>query len=150
MELAKSYCEINVILDILGEEYKKRLPKKMIKMFDIVADKEFIPEIKRDDFLNGNYSDETKVILTALYINYWTTAEDKENYMNLLREKDKEYIIPKNIVVIHDVFEKPEIKKEDNINTKEFKEQGLVPVNNSGIFNMIKNLFSNLFQKSKK
>lgn len=150
MELAKSYCEINVILDILGEEYKKRLPKKMIKMFDIVADKEFIPEIKRDDFLNGNYSDETKVILTALYINYWTTAEDKENYMNLLREKDKEYIIPKNIVVIHDVFEKPEIKKDDNINTKEFKEQGLVPVNNSGIFNMIKNLFSNLFQKSKK
>ena len=90
-DLSKNYREVNIILDILGDEYKNKLPKKMRKLFEMKEDKTYSPKITKQDFLDGNYQDNTKIILSILNIIYWTAPENKYRYMETLRQLDEQY-----------------------------------------------------------
>ena len=81
-DLSKSYKEVNVILDLLGTQYKNRVPKKMRTLFLQSEDKTYSPEITLDDFYAGNYLEDTKTILAILNINYWSNMEQKSKYMD--------------------------------------------------------------------
>ena len=90
-DLSKSYKEVNVILDLLGAQYKNKVPKKMRTLFLQSEDKTYSPEITLDDFYAGNYLEDTKTILAILNINYWSNMEQKSKYMDKIRELDAKY-----------------------------------------------------------
>lgn len=90
-DLSKNYREVNIILDIIGNEYKNKVPKKMRKLFEEAEDKNYLPNITKQDFLDGNYLEDTKVILSILNINYWSDPEKKYEYLETLRKLDEQY-----------------------------------------------------------
>ena len=58
----RSYKEVNEILNLMGDSYKNRVPKKMKTLFDKAEDKNYEPGITLDDFMHN----ETKKILIIL------------------------------------------------------------------------------------
>ena len=90
-DLSKNYREVNIILDLLGAQYKNKVPKKMRTLFVKAEDKSYSPEITLDDFYAGNYSEDTKTILAILNINYWSGIEQKNKYMDRIKELDAKY-----------------------------------------------------------
>ena len=88
-----AYVEVLGILDLLDEEQKNRIPKKL---------KEFLKNNKNQDYQvnidsnipleEQNLLQETVDILAMLKLNYWCTNEkEKEGLLNLLNENEKKY-----------------------------------------------------------
>ncbi len=99
----RSYKEVNEILNLMGDSYKDRVPKKMKTLFDKAEDKNYEPGITLDDFMAGKMLDETKTILTILYINYWADLNEKNQYMDKIRKIDEENK-DKNKIVLNELF----------------------------------------------
>ena len=88
-----AYVEVLGIHDLLDEEQKNRIPKKL---------KEFLEDNKNQDYQvnidssipleEQNLLQETVDILAMLKLNYWCTNEkEKEGLLNLLNENEKKY-----------------------------------------------------------
>lgn len=89
--LSKSYKEINIILNLLGQEFSNKIPNSMKDFFIRNEDKDYNPNISLEDVFSQNILPETSSIIAILYINYWTeTQEEKEKYMSIIREYDEE------------------------------------------------------------
>lgn len=101
--IGRSYKEVNEILDLLGDTYKDKVPKKMKELFDKAEDKTYSPELTINDFSSGKLLEETKTILTILYINYWSTIEEKNQYMDQIKKIDEENK-EKNKIVLNELF----------------------------------------------
>lgn len=89
--LSRSYKEINIILNLLGQEFSNKIPNSMKDFFIRNEDKDYNPNISLEDVFSQNILPETSSIIAILYINYWTeTQEEKEKYMSIIREYDEE------------------------------------------------------------
>ena len=122
-ELSKNLREVNVILDLLGDAYKNKLPRKLKKLFKEDEDKSYDPGITIEDFRAGRMLKDTKTILAILYVNYWSNLEQKTEYMNELRELDKKYE-EEHKLVLNEIFPKvePDKKIEPNIEETQITE----------------------------
>jgi len=78
-DLSKVYSELNQIIDVLGPDYKRALPRKLLKFLNEHEDKKFKPSINliNDEFVGIAYK-ETYFLLSIFYINYWCNPEDKD------------------------------------------------------------------------
>ena len=108
-DLSKNYSEINEILDLLGDSFKTKIPSKLKNMFIEKADKTYSPGLTINDFYAGKYMEETKIILSILFINYWSDANEKQEYMDKLKKLDEEYN-EKHKLVLNEIFPKIEAK----------------------------------------
>lgn len=89
--LSKSYKEMNIILNLLGNEYVDKIPSTMKSFFIKHQDSTYNPNISLKDVVNHNILPETTSIMTALYIKYWTKDNtEKEKYMSMIRKYDEE------------------------------------------------------------
>lgn len=136
-DFSNNYREVNIILDLLGNDLKNKLPKKLISFLNKYENKKYNPQITLDDLFNEKISKDTIVLISMLYINYWTSSkEEKEEYMELLRKKDKEYL-EKNKLILHEVFPDKDLiyqKAKESINAEK-KESFL----SNNLFNKIIN-----------
>ena len=112
-DLSRNYREINVILNLLGDTYKSKIPNKMKELFNKGEDKNYSPEITIDDFFAGRYLPDTKSILSILYINYWSSVEEKNKYMDTLRKLDEKYN-EEHKLVLNEIFPNKEEKNKKN------------------------------------
>lgn len=124
-DLSKNYREVNIILNLLGDLYKNKIPNKMKELFNKGEDKNYSPQITMDDFYEGNYLDDTKIILSILYINYWCAIEEKNNYMENIRKLDDKYK-EEHKLVLNELFPKKDkiedirpVEIENNITNNE-------------------------------
>ena len=76
---SKAYKETYEILRTLSEEDVNKIPKEMIKMFEVKMDKEYDFKIDLNKtFEEQNFSDITKAIIANLFRDYWATSEQRE------------------------------------------------------------------------
>ena len=99
MEYRQSLTELNTIIHYMDIEYLKKLPQKFIEFINSNMDKDYIPNIDKNTPINEqNLKNDTKVLLSLLYRNYWCDREKKitliqedlvakNNYEKKLREK---------------------------------------------------------------
>lgn len=132
-ELSKNLREVNVILDLLGDAYKNKLPRKLKKLFKEDEDKSYDPGITIEDFRAGRMLKDTKTILAILYVNYWSNLEQKTEYMKELKAIDEKYE-EEHKLVLHEIFPKiePDKKIEHNI-----EETQITETKKTGIAQMI-------------
>lgn len=132
-ELSKNLKEVNVILDLLGDAYKDKLPKKLKKLFKEDEDKSYDPGITIADFRAGRMLKDTKTILAILYVNYWAGLEQKTEFMDELRAIDKKYE-EEHKLVLNEIFPKvePYKKVESNIEPN-IEETQITEAKKSGI-----------------
>ena len=88
-----AYVEVLGILDLLDEEQKNRIPKKLKEFFENNKNQDYQVNIDSNIPLEEqNLLQETVDILAMLKMNYWCTNEkEKEGLLNLLNENEKKY-----------------------------------------------------------
>lgn len=88
-----AYVEVLGILDLLDEEQKNRIPKKLKEFFENNKNQDYQVNIDSNIPLEEqNLLQETVDILAMLKLNYWCTNEkEKEGLFNLLNENEKKY-----------------------------------------------------------
>ena len=150
MENVKLACsEVYCILEILGDSYKNKLPKKFLEFINLNRNTEFSLEINENEYQNLNISKDGLVLISFLNLKYWV---DDEN--------EKQRLI--------DIYKKNEEKKQENLNRykqvdwlkqtnnlenednkKEEQTTELIEVKKFSFFDKIKSIIKNIFNKKK-
>lgn len=82
MNSSLAYSEVYEILNLLEDEYKNRVPEKVIEFFERERDEKYNPIIEIDVPLDKqNLKRETMVLLAILNMNYWCDNEDEKQEM---------------------------------------------------------------------
>lgn len=144
MNSSLAYSEVYEILNLLEDEYKNRVPKKVIEFFERERDENYNPIIEIDVPLDKqNLKRETMVLLAILNMNYWCdNADEKQEMLNSFNEneaskklKEKELAEKYNP---NNLFKKNEIHEViEEVAMVEYKEPNFI----QKIISKIKSLF---------
>ena len=91
--LCNSYTEVSYILDILGEEYKNKLPEKILKLIYTNKNDDYKINLNFDITKNNiNISRNALIIISILNLKYWEYDElKKDKLKNLYAKNEKIY-----------------------------------------------------------
>ena len=92
MENMLAYAEIDEILNLLEDNYRERVPKKVRDFFKEEKMKDYHPEIDIEKpLIEQNLKRETMVLLAILNLNYWCENEkEKQRFLNELDKNEEE------------------------------------------------------------
>ena len=92
MENMLAYAEIDEILDLLEDDYREKVPKKVRDFFKEEKMKDYHPEIDIEKpLIEQNLKRETMVLLAILNLNYWCENEkEKQRFLNELDKNEEE------------------------------------------------------------
>ena len=92
MENMLAYAEIDEILNLLEDDYRERVPKKVRDFFKEEKMKDYHPEIDIEKpLIAQNLKRETMVLLAILNLNYWCeNEEEKQRFLNELDKNEEE------------------------------------------------------------
>lgn len=92
MENMLAYAEIDEILNLLEDDYRERVPKKVRDFFKEEKIKDYHPEIDIEKpLIEQNLKRETMVLLAILNLNYWCeNEEEKQSFLNELNKNEEE------------------------------------------------------------
>lgn len=89
---AKAYVEILEIINNMGEEYKKKIPSKLINFFEQNKDPNYYYQLKKSEKENIKiFSNETIGLLSMLEYKYWSKDNEKKILNDALKENEKKY-----------------------------------------------------------
>lgn len=119
----ETYSEVYGVLELLGEDYIRRLPSKMYNMIEEERLKEYNPSYSMP-LKNESIKKEALAIIAVLHLNYWCETEEEKSRLNNLFENNytkyqdelrNMYIVNNNEKETEKETEKEINKKEDNI-----------------------------------
>ena len=88
----QAFKEVNEIINIMGEEYKAKVPKQLLELFEKEEDKEYITKIKKDIYFEEQEISRTALILlNYINMNYWLEEHQKEKIKRVYRENEEKY-----------------------------------------------------------
>ena len=92
MENMLVYAEIDEILNLLEDDYREMVPKKVRDFFKEEKMKDYHPEIDIEKpLIEQNLKRETMVLLAILNLNYWCeNEEEKQSFLNELNKNEEE------------------------------------------------------------
>lgn len=92
MENMLAYAEIDEILNLLEDDYREKVPKKVRDFFKEEKMKDYHPEIDIEKpLIEQNLKRETMVLLAILNLNYWCeNEEEKQSFLNELNKNEEE------------------------------------------------------------
>lgn len=154
-ESKKAYKEVNDILDIMGNEYKKEIPTSILNALKLHEDKYYKSEIKQGiSFMEQKISREALAILSMLNLMYWIKDdEEKERLKKIYSKNDLEYEEKlRKKYDVNKIFESNKNKKIDNVNKVENiensslkNEDKQLAIVRNGIFSKIKKFIFKIF-----
>lgn len=87
---ARAYAEILEIINHIGEDYKKKIPAKLLNFFEENKDMDYKYQSTKT-INNGVFLDETIALLSMLESKYWATPEEKVILEKALKDNEMEY-----------------------------------------------------------
>lgn len=87
---ARAYVEILEIINHMGEEYKRKIPSKLLNFFEENKDLNYTYQLTKTTN-NGVFLDETISLLSMLESKYWATPEEKAILDKALKDNEIEY-----------------------------------------------------------
>ena len=92
-ETQKAYKEVNQILDMMGQKYKNKINRNLLKALKEKEAKDYQTKINPNlSFLEQKISRKALSILAVLNVKYWSEDEyEKERLINLYYENSKKY-----------------------------------------------------------
>lgn len=88
-----AYSEVCVILNWLGDDYKRKVPKNLLRLFKDERKFGYKPEIDFDKPLDGQVRQETKNLIA--YLEYYCWLDDPEAKKKLKEATEHNYRIKK-------------------------------------------------------
>ena len=147
-DIKMAYCEVDMILGQMEEEYVNKIPSELRKLFKEQKRMDYSPEIKADiPLADQNLMRKTIAILAMLNLNYWCEDEkEKQDLIQMYSENDRkreeelrEKYNPDNL------FKKKDIEVEEVTENTESKE--LIEYKKENFFKMILRKISSIFKK---
>ena len=143
-----AYKEVYVILENMSKEDYNKIPETFIKMVKNNMNEEY--EFKLDEnkeFIEQDLLQETRVILAYIFLNFWSTDEQKEKIENKFRQDIVEWEEQKEKYNSEEIFKNRkktnQISKEEN--KKEQENVSMVEYKEKNIFIKIIDIFKKLF-----
>lgn len=89
----KAYSEVDQILELIDEEQKNEIPKKLREFFKEEKDKTYEKKIDKNiPIKEQNLKKETLAIIALLNLEYWCKDENEKNRLKAIYAKnEKEY-----------------------------------------------------------
>ena len=147
-DIKMAYCEVDIILGQMEEEYVNKVPSELRKLFKEQKRKDYLPEIKADvPLAEQNLMRKTIAILAMLNLNYWCEDEkEKQDLIQMYAENDRkredelrEKYNPDNL------FKKKDIEVEEITDSIESKE--LIEYKEENFFKKILRKIFSIFKK---
>lgn len=147
-DIKMAYCEVDIILEQMEEEYVNKLPSELRKLFKEQKRMDYSPEIKADiPLADQNLMRKTIAILAMLNLNYWCEDEkEKQELIRMYSENDRkreeelrEKYNPDNL------FKKKDIEVEEVTENTESTE--LIEYKKENFFKMILRKIFSIFKK---
>lgn len=90
-DIKMAYCEVDMILGQMEEEYVNKVPSELRKLFKEQKRMDYSPEIKADvPLADQNLMRKTIAILAMLNLNYWCEDEkEKQDLIQMYSENDR-------------------------------------------------------------
>ena len=90
--MVKTYTEVYEILNLLGNEYIKKLPIELYNHIDNNRDKKSIIEYDiNKNILDQNISEDARDMIAYLNLQYWCTEEEREELMKKYQKNEIRY-----------------------------------------------------------
>lgn len=145
--LPKAYKEVLEILKYIPREDYAKIPKKIIEKLEKEQDREYFYYVTEFvDFNKQKMLEETEIILSVFYTEYWADKEQKKIIYEIeMQEKRKiEEEKSKKYVPLNNIFQEEKIERKENI---ENIEKQLVAVNQENFFKSTIKKIIKFFQK---
>lgn len=100
-----AFKEVNTIIDIIGKEYKTKIPQKLLELLNREEAKEHKTNIKKDlPFEKQKISRTALILLNYINRKYWIESEEKKKKIkDAYRQKEDLYI--KSLTERYDIDE---------------------------------------------
>ena len=143
--LKNAYTEVYQILNLLGDKYTKKVPKKIIKLIEENQNTDYKMNIKKDSKIEEiQLSRNALIIISILNLKYWATPEEKERLQKIYNKNELDYQEEINKFKQDDWL----ISKKDKNKVDNYQETSLIKQDTS-LIAKIKRFFRNLIQKRK-
>lgn len=147
VEYREGISETLDILKHMEKVYTDKLPTKFKEFLEKNQMKNYVPNLDHSKKINEmNIKEKTKEILAVIYMNYWCTAQEKSEYMNLLNENEKKYQEDLKERYNSDNLFKNKINQSESIEENTTNEIAIVKYNES-VFKRILNKILNIFKR---
>ena len=88
----RAFKEVNEIINIMGEQYKSKIPKELLELLKKEEDKEYITKIDKNlSFEKQSISRIALILLNYINRNYWLEEDKKEEVKQLYRNNEEKY-----------------------------------------------------------
>lgn len=125
--LKNAYAEVNLIIELLGEEYKAQIPQKILNLFNEKQNIDYRTNISKDIPIDKMEVSRTAlIIISILNLKYWEKDETKKAELKSIYDKNERKFQEKiNVYKQSDWLktEKNEIVQEENKQEKALIEQ---------------------------
>lgn len=155
-----TYAEVYNILNVLGDKYKNKVPKKFIEFLDDNRNKDYSLKIDEKNYESINISRDALTIISILNLNYWVESEDeKQALIEKYKKNDEEFQEKINrykdidwLKSSHKENTETESNRIENekINQSVEVESSLQVINENSIFYKIKCFIKNILSKWRK
>ena len=125
VEYSEAAVEVLGILEYLQDSDKNKIPKQIIEFLEKNKSNTYNPQINYwDDVENLNLKQKTRQILARIYIDYLSSEDEKNEYINKLKQNEiNNQEILKEKYNVDDIFKKKEITKEEVVELTIVKEE---------------------------
>lgn len=94
VEYREAVVEVLKVLEYLDDNLKKKIPNRVMEFFQKNKSITYNPVINYEDDINNiKIRDTTKQILAGLYLDYIASEEEREEYILIVRQNEKNYQI---------------------------------------------------------
>lgn len=131
MENMLAYAEIDEILNLLEDDYRERVPKKVRDFFKEEKIEDYHPEIDIEKpLIEQNLKRETMVLLAILNLNYWCeNEEEKQRFLNELDKNEEEKKELEEKYNPDNLFKKKQDEStENNLQIVEYKKPNFIQI----------------------
>lgn len=121
IEDKRMYSQVYGILEMLGEEYIKKIPSKLYNLIKEERLEEYSPKYSIDDDIQKqDISTEAMAIIALMHLNYWCKSQkEKDELRELFKKNEEEYVKLQNEKYNPDnLFKKDESKIQGEVTAK--------------------------------
>lgn len=144
----KVYSEVYAFLNIVSEEDRNKIPKKLKEMIEEEREKEYTPSYTFEiPIEEQEISDEAIAMIALLHLNYWCEDENEKERLNeIFNENEKKYQDEIREKYNPDNLFKNKKYKEEQLSEEQTNSVAMVEYKET-IFRKLKEWFRNLFNK---
>ena len=146
----KVYSEVYAFLNIVSEEDRNKIPKKLKEMIEEEREKEYTPSYTFEiPIEEQEISDEAIAMIALLHLNYWCEDENEKERLNaILDDNEKKYQEELREKYNTDNLFKDKKYREEQSTEEQTNNVAMVEYKET-IFSKLKEWFRNLFNKKR-